>query len=169
MSSPAGTEPAQRRGLGERLLEVVVAVLLTALVALAGTVTHRMEVDAFPLGIVIGILLALTGAILVRSVSGTSALLVYGGLGIGIVLLMTYWGPGGDVLVTSTPRAMLWILTMPLAAAIGWAAPRGWFGQDPVRLGRRRSGRTDEAERDADGPDGVGTRPADDDGSTPRP
>ncbi|MGO1173565.1 MAG: hypothetical protein ACTMKU_04605 [Actinomycetaceae bacterium] len=152
-------------GTGERILEVVVAVLLTVLVAVAGTVAHRMEQGGFPLGIVLGRALAVVGAVLVRSVSGTAALVLYGGLGLAVVLLMTYWGPGGDVLVTSTPRAMLWILGMPIAAAIGRAAPRAWFSSRPVRLGRRSAVaddvRTDGVRADdarADGAWADGTR-----------
>ncbi|MGC5617209.1 hypothetical protein [Georgenia sp. Z1491] len=137
-ATPA-TPAAPARSPGERLLEAVVTVLLAVLVAVAGTVVHRMEHDGLPLGVLLGIALALTAAVLVRAVAGTVALIVYGACGIGVVLLMTYWGPGEDVLVTSTPRAMLWILTMPLAAALGWAAPRSWFSADRVRIRPRRS------------------------------
>ncbi|MGC5629608.1 hypothetical protein ACPYO6_15345 [Georgenia sp. Z1344] len=163
--APTG-HAAPRRGVGEWVLEAVVTVLLTVLVAVAGTVVHRMESGGLPLGITLGIALALSGAVLVRAVCGTTALLAYGALGIGVVLLMTYWGPGEDVLVTSTPRAMLWILTMPLAAAIGWAAPRAWFSSSSVRFGHRRAAGTtghDDERRDApahvDGGAGRDTRP----------
>jgi hypothetical protein len=136
--APAGDARPVRRGRGERILEVAVVVLVTVLVAGLGTVAHRLESGPVPLGILLGIVLALSGGILVRALTSVRALVGYGVGGLAVVLLMTYWGPGGDVLVTSSPRAMLTILTMPLAAAVAWAAPRSWFSDREVSFRRRR-------------------------------
>jgi hypothetical protein len=132
--APAGDARPVRRGRGERILEVAVVVLVTVLVAGLGTVAHRLESGP----VLLGIVLALSGGILVRALTSVRALVGYGVGGLAVVLLMTYWGPGGDVLVTSSPRAMLWILTMPLAAAVAWAAPRSWFSDREVSFRRRR-------------------------------
>jgi hypothetical protein len=125
--APAGDARPVRRGRGERILEVAVVVLVTVLVAGLGTVAHRLESGPVPLGILLGIVLALSGGILVRALTSVRALVGYGVGGLAVVLLMTYWGPGGDVL-----------LTMPLAAAVAWAAPRSWFSDREVSFRRRR-------------------------------
>lgn len=143
-----------RRSRGERILEVAVVVLVTVLVAGLGTVAHRLEYGPVPLGILLGIVLAVSGGVLVRALTSVRALIAYGLGGLAVVLLMTYWGPGGDVLVTSSPRALLWILTMPLAAAVAWAAPRSWFTDREVTLRRRARSAAPTDDGDAPRPGG---------------
>ncbi|SDS74344.1 hypothetical protein SAMN04489860_2258 [Paraoerskovia marina] len=123
-------DPDQRHVAAPRppLWGPIVCVALGALVAMMGTVIHRFDVAAIPVGIVIALAVSGSGGVVARAWMGYPGL---GGYGIGwfaAVLALAYVAPGGDVLIPGAEAVgYVWILGGALVVAATAFAPRRWF------------------------------------------
>jgi len=129
------------------------SLVLGAVVGALGTVMHR---SVPPWGLVLCLLLVLTGAVTVRAWGGLVALLAYAATWGGVVFALSMSGPGGDVLIPGgtaswTVLGQIWILGGWLPIAIAAFLPSRWFRDVPQP---QEPGRVSVVPGSADGHDG---------------
>lgn len=105
-------------------LMMAMAGLMAVLVGSIGTVFHRWE---RPFGLLLALLVVLTGSVLARTLADRRGQVAYVGVVFVVVLAMTYLG-NGDVIVANEPIGVLWLLGAPVAGLLGFLAPGRWFG-----------------------------------------
>ena len=122
MPATAAPSPATRAWqiVGSALLGVVVGVL--------GTAVHRANQ---PWGLVLAYLTVVSAGVLARAWARRLAMTAYGLGLLGIVLAMTFWRPGGDVLVTDEPIGYAWVAA-PVLVAVVALLPRRLFSDSPM-------------------------------------
>lgn len=113
-------------------VSAAVVVVIGALVAACATLVHRSAVAGLPVGLVAAFATVLVGAVLARAVGDGVGVFWYGLTVFLTVLFMTYYVPGGDVLLTSQPVSYAWLLGTPAAAAAVALTPRSWYADAPV-------------------------------------
>ncbi|MEN5075125.1 DUF6113 family protein [Isoptericola cucumis] len=123
---PASGRPARARwyALAGR---AVLALVLGATVGMLGTVAHRTQWQDLPVGIVLGLAITLSTAVLCRAWSGLGTMLAAGAGWVLAVQVLALEGPGGDVLVPAQAVGLVWTyggMAMFLVAAF---LPRRWF------------------------------------------
>jgi len=130
-------------------VSALVAAVCGAAIGVLFTVAHRASVEAagleIPYGIVLGIGCAVAFLGAMRLLWDTRWPTVGGALGlIAAILLLSFTGPGGSVIVTDDGYGWTWLILAPLAAIVVIAWPR-----------RRRSARQDAsvAEDTIEGPE----------------
>ncbi|UNX55669.1 DUF6113 family protein [Georgenia sp. TF02-10] len=114
------------------LVNGVVAVITGVVVGACGTLVHRWET---PAGLVLALLLVLSGGVFARAAGGGALLLLHGFVAVATTLALTFAGPGGDVLVTDQPLGYAWLLGLVVALVAVAPTPRSWYAETP--LGRR--------------------------------
>lgn len=97
--------------------------LLAILVGSIGTVFHRWEM---PFGLLLSLLVVLTGSVLARALADRRGQLLYAGAIFVVILAMTYLGRA-DVIVTGEAIGVVWLLGAAALALLGLAAPKRWF------------------------------------------
>lgn len=121
--------PGQRRGVREQDprwytgFMLSMTALLAILVGSIGTVFHRWEM---PFGLLLSLLVVLTGSVLARALADRRGQLLYAGAIFVVILAMTYLGRA-DVIVTGEAIGVVWLLGAPALALLGLAAPKRWF------------------------------------------
>ncbi len=117
-ADPLETGPAVRwafAGLG----------LLTGV--LAGAVTTTMHRALPPWGLLAGILVLVAGMVLSRSLGERPAMHGFGAGTLGIVLAVTAWRPGDDIVIVQDALGLGWLGGVFVAVLAGLMAPRRWF------------------------------------------
>ena len=120
---------------------VVAVVLLGVVVAGCGTMLHRWQLGTVPLGVGLALLMVLVGGVVARALMDMGGLVLYGLAALLTSQVMTFFGPGGDVLVPSGAPSPVWLLGLPVAAALAGVTPRSWYADLPAGVrhhGRRR-------------------------------
>lgn len=125
-------ERVERSDQAERSVAGVVAVVIGILVAGCATLLHRAEVAELPVGLVGALVTVLVGAVLARAVADGVGVFLYGLATLLTVLLMTYYVPGGDLILTAEPISYAWIVGAPVAAAGAMLTPRSWYADLPA-------------------------------------
>ncbi|KAE8764265.1 hypothetical protein [Georgenia thermotolerans] len=122
---------------------VAAVVLLGVVVAGCGTMLHRWQLGAVPLGVGLALLMVLVGGVVARALMDMAGVVLYGLAAVLTSQVMTFLGPGGDVLVPSGAPSSVWLLGLPVAAALAAATPKSWYADLPagVRHPARRHGR----------------------------
>ncbi|WP_324650769.1 PIG-L family deacetylase [Georgenia sp. H159] len=115
---------------------VVVAVLAGLVMATLGTVVHRFSIEGWPVGITLGLVGVLAGAVAARAIAGGGGLLLAALSVIVVTQAMAFLRPGGDVLVTNELISYVWLFGAPLVAIASGLLPSRWFA-DGARGGRR--------------------------------
>ncbi|MHB1063053.1 MAG: DUF6113 family protein [Georgenia sp.] len=115
-----------------RAASAAVVVVIGGLVAASATLVHRSEVAGLPVGLVAAFATVLVGAVLARAVGDGVGVFLYGLAALLTVLLMTYYVPGGDVILTSGPVSYAWLLGTSVATAAVALTPRSWYADAPV-------------------------------------
>lgn len=110
----------------------VSAVVLGVVVAASGTLIHRWETASLPGGLVLALAAVVLGAVVARALADGGGVALYGLAAILTSQTMTFFGPGGDVLVTAGPLSNVWLLGVPVAAALAALTPRSWYADAPV-------------------------------------
>ena len=85
--------------------------------------------------------MVLVGGVVARALMDMGGVVLYGLAAILTSQVMTFLGPGGDVLVPSGPPSTVWLLGLPVAAALAAVTPRSWYADLPAGVrhhGRRR-------------------------------
>lgn len=98
-----------------RAWQIVGSVLLGVVVGVVGTGVHRANQ---PWGLVLGYLTVVSAAVLARAWARRLAMTAYGLGLLAVVLAMTFWRPGGDVLVTDEPIGYAWVAAPVLVALV---------------------------------------------------
>lgn len=117
-------------------LAAVLSAACAAAIGVLFTVAHRATFDLFgmpvPYGIGLGIASAVAFLIAMRLLWDTRWPAIGGALGfIGAILILSFTGPGGSVIVRDDATGWAWIIAAPIAAIIVIAWPR--------RRGRRHA------------------------------
>lgn len=121
-------------GSPDRLVGVAapaVAVGTGAVVAACATLVHRATAAGLPVGLVAALVTVLVGAVLARALADGAGVFLYGLAALLTIFLMTYYVPGGDLVLTSEPVSYGWLVGAPVAAAAAMLAPRRWFADTP--------------------------------------
>lgn len=123
---------AGRSEQAERSVAGVVAVVLGVLVAGCATLLHRAEAAGLPAGLLAALATVLVGAVLARAVADGAGVFLYGLATLLTILLMTYYVPGGDLILTAEPVSYAWIVGAPVVAAAAMLTPRSWYADLPA-------------------------------------
>lgn len=108
--------------------QVVGGVLLGVVVGLVGTGVHRANQ---PWGLVLAYLTVVSAAVLARAWGRWLTTAAFGLGLLVIVLAMTFWRPGGDVLVTDGTIGYAWVAA-PLMVAVVALLPGRLFSDRPM-------------------------------------
>lgn len=109
-----------------------VAVVTGAVVAACATLVHRAAVAGLPVGLVAALVAVGVGAVFARALADGAGAFLYGLAALLTVFLMTYYVPGGDLVLTSEPVSYAWLVGAPVAAAAAAVVtPRSWFADAP--------------------------------------
>lgn len=129
---PAGTvvEPAFIPG------GLLASVLVALVVAVCGTAVHRLTVQAgateLPVGLIGAGLMLASASVALRSAAGRQGVLVLLLVVTSAVLVLTYAGPGEDLLVTDDGLSRAWLIVAPCTPIVGALVPRSWLTEDRV-------------------------------------
>lgn len=123
-AAPAATPVASPRSRLSVVLGYAVALVLGAVVALVGTVSHRQWM---PWILVLALIAVLAAATLVRAWVGTGGLVAYGLGWLAVVQVAASTGPGGDVLLPGQVSSYVWMGGGMLMIGVAAFAPRRWF------------------------------------------
>lgn len=122
---PSAVEDAPRWYLmAMGLFTVVMGVVFAA----AGTAFHRWTP---PWGVIMALVAVAAGGVLARTFADRRGAVGYAMAVLVTIFLATWWRPGGDVLVAAQPIGYVWLVGSLVAGAVGMAAPRGWFRDEP--------------------------------------
>ncbi|ACQ79384.1 LmbE family protein [Beutenbergia cavernae DSM 12333] len=112
---------------------VAVCVVLGVLVGAGGTAVHRWVVTPWqlPLGAVLALGAVAAGAFLARGLGHGAALFGYAVGLVATVQAMAFLQPGGDVLIASDGRSLVWLYGSVLVCGLAAFAPRRWFADAP--------------------------------------
>ncbi|TRW44672.1 hypothetical protein [Georgenia yuyongxinii] len=110
----------------------VAAVVLGVVVAACGTLVHRWEVASLPGGVILALVAVMLGAVVARALADGGGVALYALAAILTSQTMTFFGPGGDVLVTGGLLSNVWLLGVPVAAAAAAVTPRSWYAGAPA-------------------------------------
>lgn len=116
------------RSRASRAWQIAGSVLLGVVVGVIGTGVHRANQ---PWGLVLAYLTVVSAAVLARAWARRLAMTAYGLGLVAIVLAMTFWRPGGDVLVTDEPIGYAW-LAAPVLVAVVAMLPARLFSDSPM-------------------------------------
>lgn len=122
MPATASRTPASRAW------QIAGSVLLGMVVGVVGTGVHRANQ---PWGLVLAYLTVLSAGVLARAWARRLAMTAYGLGLLAVVLAMTFWRPGGDVLVTDEPIGYAWIAA-PVLVAVVALLPARLFSDSPM-------------------------------------
>ncbi len=108
--------------------------LLAAVVAVCGTAMHRLTLggSGFPVGLIVAALLLMATSVALRAAAGRGGVLVLVLVVTVGVLVLTYAGPGEDLLVTDDALSRAWLVVAPCSPVVGALVPRAWLTEDPV-------------------------------------
>lgn len=113
---------------------VFAGLVVGAVAGIVGTFVHR---SVAPWGLVLALVLVLSATVTMRSAAGFSGLV---GCFMGwfvVVQIMSYTGPGGDVVVPATSfeyhgyAGMVWLIGGAIAILLVAFAPRRWVERSP--------------------------------------
>ncbi|MFC7404985.1 hypothetical protein [Georgenia alba] len=110
---------------------LISAAIVGALVAVAGTLLHRWSHQGFPEGLVIAFLVVLVGSVFARAAADRLGILLHVLAALLIALGLTYLAPNQDVLVTDDLISRIWLLGLPVAAAVAAVTPGAWYADTP--------------------------------------
>lgn len=95
--------------------------------ALAGAVTTMMHRAVPPWGLLAGIAVLYAGMVLARSLGERWATNGFGAGALAVVLAITAWRPGDDVIIVQDALGLGWLAGVFAAVLAGLLAPRAWF------------------------------------------
>lgn len=100
------------------------------LIGVLGTAAHRA---VSPWGLVLALLVTLSGAVLARALAHGAGLAIYAGALLLVTQAMSQVRPGGDVVIAGDGLGHTWLYGSVLTVAVAAFLPARWFGR-PTRL-----------------------------------
>lgn len=107
-----------------RTLSWIAAALVGAVYGTAGTIAHSLMWGVVPVGLIVGGIACCALLVAVRTLTHDRGAAVATAVGmIGMLLLISGPGPGGSVIVPSTPVGLVWIFLICTIALLVIAWP----------------------------------------------
>jgi len=130
-------------------ISALVAAVCGAAIGVLFTVAHRATTDVagipFPYGIVLGIASAIAFLAAMRLLWDTRWPAIGGGIGlVAAILVLSFTGPGGSVIVRDDAYGWTWLILAPVAALAVIAWPRARTRRHAARRGASAGGDTIE-------------------------
>ncbi|MEE6289150.1 PIG-L family deacetylase [Georgenia sp. MJ173] len=106
---------------------IVMCAVVGVVMAMLGTAVHRYELGGWPVGMAVGLVGVLAGAVTARAVAAGSGLLTTVLAVVMTTQAMAFIRPGADVIVTGQPIGYVWLFGAPVMCFVAAFLPRRWF------------------------------------------